>query len=276
MVAKDTHVKCVISEGIAQVTISRPEKLNALSDEVMNELTDALSDIAETSTVRVVVLAGEGRAFCAGYDLTKARAQEPTPQYWQQHFGIAIGALRRIWTLPQPVIAKVRGACLGGGFNIFMACDLAYASDDAVFGEPEVRFGLGTMFALHPWLVGMRQVNEILLTGRFISAKRAFEIGLINEVVLPQDLDSRVDAVSRHMALIPTQSLSYNKKLSHRIYEIMGAGQAMDISADVSALAFSGRASQPSEFDTRKREEGFKAALSWHKERFRKVGAFPE
>jgi enoyl-CoA hydratase len=267
-------IGCAISGEVATLTLRRPEKLNTLRDQTNIELITALDDIARQPTVKLVVLTGEGRAFSAGYDVSEGEDMpERTPPYWTYHFGLAFNALRRIWTLPQPVIAKVRGACLGGGFALSMACDLTYASEDAFFGDPEIKFGgTGNMFPVLQWVLGMKRLNELMLTGRFIHASEALNLGIVNEVLSADELDQRVDQVVRHMLLLPEGTLAANKRLSRRYYDAMGFAQVIAMAEDACALGLS--AAPEGEFTKISKRDGVGAALRWQKKRFDEVGAF--
>lgn len=273
--ADPTFVDLAREGGVATITLRRPEKLNALTDALMLELTAALDAVAADKSVRVVVLSGAGRAFSAGFDVSPKPGEPRQVSGWKQHVETGVAAMRRIWTLPQPVVAKIRGACLGGGFDLALACDLAYASDDAFFGEPEVKFGGGSMFMVLPWLIGLRHVNELLLTGRTFDARRACELGLINEAVPADALDARVAAVVRHMCEVPEGTLPKNKAMTHRIYELMGLLDAIGISADTTTIALSARDGDGNAFDAIAKRDGLAAALTWQKQRFAAIGAFP-
>src|SRR5579862_5829327 len=123
-----TFIHSNTKDAVATLTIDRPEKLNALTNAIMTEFAATLDRIAVDDSIRVVVLTGEGRAFSAGFDVsTDADTPEWTPAYWVEHFRLAYAGLERLWALPQPVVAKIRGAFLGGGFALSLACDLAYA-----------------------------------------------------------------------------------------------------------------------------------------------------
>jgi enoyl-CoA hydratase/carnithine racemase len=266
-------IQCDTAGAVATLTISRPHKLNALTDAVMTELVAILDRIAADSAIRVVVLTGEGRAFSAGFDVgTDEHTPEWTPAYWAEHFGRAYGGLQRLWTLPQPVVAKIRGACLGGGFALSLACDLAYASEDSFFGEPEVKFGGSTMSPLLAWALPPRHFKELLLTRRLLDAKRAEAWGLINELVSADTLDARVDQVVRHMCLLPPGTLAKNKSLLNRFYDVMGHAALLDIAQSQSVIRLS--TAPANEFTEISRERGVSAALKWQKERFADVGAF--
>lgn len=254
--------------SVATITLRRPQKLNALTDELMTELSNAVDAVGADDDVRVIVLTGEGRAFSAGFDISPRTTPRTTAVEWRSHFRIGVGAMRKIWDCPKPVIAKVRGACVGGGFDLMYACDLTVAADDAFFGEPEVKFGGGSMFMLLPWLIGLRHVNELLLTGETVDAWRAYELGLVNKVVSPDELDGYVEDMARRMTLVPEGTLSKNKGTIHRVYELMGVTEALRLGEDIAALTLSSREGESLEFDRIAAEEGLNSALAWRAARF--------
>jgi enoyl-CoA hydratase/carnithine racemase len=269
-----TAITCDTAGEVATLTLRRPQKLNALTDQINIELTRALDQIAETAAIKVIVLTGEGRAFSAGYDVSEGPdAPARTPPYWKYHFGLAYKTLRRIWFQPQPVVAKVRGYCLGGGFALAMAADLTYASEDVTFGDAEIKFGGGgNMFPVLQWTIGMKKLNELMLTGRMIRGPEALAIGIVNEVLPAAELDARVDQVIRHMCLLPAGTLVRNKRDSRKVYEAMGLGPLVDAMEDGHALGLAARPA--SEFNQRSQAEGVTSALRWQKQRFDEVGAF--
>jgi enoyl-CoA hydratase/carnithine racemase len=268
-----TFIQCQTADAVATLTIARPQKLNALTNEIMSELTATLDRIAADDSIRVVVLTGDGRAFSAGFDVSTAEeTPEWTPAYWVEHFGLAYAGLRRLWTLRQPVVAKIRGACLGGGFALSLACDLAYASEDAYFGEPEVKFGGSTMSPLLAWALPPRHFKELLLTGRFIDAKRAETWGLINEAVSADALDARGDQVVRHMCLLPAGTLVKNKSLLNHFYDSLGHSALVHFAEAQSIIRLS--SAPANEFTEMAKEQGVSAAVKWQKKRFADVGAF--
>ncbi len=269
-----TVISCETAGEVATLTLRRPQKLNTLTDQINIELVQALDALALDPKVKVIVLTGEGRAFSAGYDVSEGPdAPARTPPYWKYHFGLAYKTLRRIWDQPQPVIAKVRGYCLGGGFALAMAADLTYCSEEASFGDAEIKFGGGgNMFPVLQWTIGMKKLNELMLTGRMIRSAEALAIGIVNEVLPNDQLDARVDQVIRHMCLLPEGTLQRNKRDSRKVYEAMGLGPLVDAVEDSHALGLAARG--PSEFNERSIAEGVTAALRWQKERFEKVGAY--
>lgn len=258
------------ADGVATITLQRPEKLNALTDELMTELTQALDQCAQDNAVQVVVLTGAGRSFSAGFDISTREVPRVSVNDWKSHFRTGNTAMQRVWDLPKPVIAKVRGHCLGGGFDLAFACDLIVASEDALFGEPEVKFGGGCMFMLLPWIVGIRHVNEILLTGNMLTAQRAHELGVVNEVVPGDALDAAVEKLTAHMCRIPGGTLSRNKSLIHRVYEMMGVKEAVRASEDAAVLSLSAKTTGGAvdEFDRISAAQGVSAALAWQRARY--------
>lgn len=182
-----------LGDGVCLVELDDPERYNALSNQLVRELRATLAEIAEDRTVRAVVLAGTGRGFCAGANMTGG--DEPNPaaegrgpvgfiQVIQEHLAKLMLAIRE---LPQPVIAAVHGAAVGGGLALALACDLRVASDDASFASHFIRVGLsscdvGTSYLL-PRIVGPTMAAELMLTGRRFPAEEALRIGLLNRVV---------------------------------------------------------------------------------------------
>src|SRR4029079_4241779 len=150
--------------------------------------------------IRVIAIAGAGRAFCAGYDLSEAAP--PTAWEWRDVLGRDIAATLAVWSCPKPVIAQVHGYALAGGLELAMACDLIVAADDAQLGEPEIRFGSAPVTPLMPFLVGQKKTRELLLTGDLIGAAEAERIGLVNRVVARAELEGAVDALADRLARV--------------------------------------------------------------------------
>jgi enoyl-CoA hydratase len=276
-----TLVRWARRDRVTVVTLDRPAKLNAITDDLMTELVSVLQAVAEDDATELVVLEGAGRAFCAGFDISTGPPSPATDgvrdgkddpdakrAYWQSHFELARQMLVAIWDLPQPVLAKIRGACLGGGMHLMLACDLAIASDDAYFGEPEVRFGGVPSFPLLPAVTGLRRANEIWMGGGTVSAPRALEMGLVNRVVAAAELDEVVEGTARHLTLVPQGTLRRVKAVSHQMGEVLGAREALRIGRDAAIEALTERGPEATAFDELVSRDGLKAGLAWLQERF--------
>ncbi len=186
-------------EGLATVTINRPEKLNALNRTVMNELKECFEAVQRDSGVRAVILTGSGeKAFVAGADVGELAASTPATGMEISRLGQRVFGL--IENLGKPVIAAVRGYALGGGCELAMACTLRVAAEGARFGQPEVKLGIipgyGGSQRL-PRLVGKGRALELILTGEMITAQEAYRIGLVNQVVAESELIPAADALAR-------------------------------------------------------------------------------
>src|SRR4051812_756705 len=177
-----------LDTGVARITINRPDKLNALNTTVLAELGDAITRIETDATIRGVILTGSGaKAFVAGADIAELSQQGPLDGRARAITGQVV--FRRLERSGKPVIAAVNGFALGGGCELAMACHLRIASENAKFGQPEVKLGIGPGYGgtvRLPRLVGRGRALELLLTGKMIDAHEAYRIGLVN-LVVPQD-----------------------------------------------------------------------------------------
>jgi enoyl-CoA hydratase len=188
-----------LADGVARVTINRPDKLNALNATVIGELADAASQIERDDGVRGVIVTGAGsKAFVAGADIAELASQGPFDGKARALAGQQM--MRRLERCGKPVIAAVNGFALGGGCELAMACHIRLASESARFGQPEVKLGLGPGYGgtvRLPRLVGKARALELLLTGTMIDAQEAWRIGLVNRVVAGDRLLDEADALLR-------------------------------------------------------------------------------
>lgn len=258
------------SNGIGRVSLNRPEKLNALSRELQDELVDCLERADDDPEVRVMTLRGNGRAFCAGYDITPPSTPEAQAAAQEQRDNIRsdIHRMKRtpntmnsILNLSKPVIAGVHGYCIAGGTDLAMHCDIIIAADDAQIGFPPVR-SMGTP-PTHMWtyMVGPQWAKWFLLTGESVSGTRAEELGLVWKSVPGEGLDAAVEDLARTMARIPWELLAANKSIVNKAMDLMGRTTLQHIAAETDAIAH--QAPIVKEFSRMAREEGLKAALEW-------------
>jgi enoyl-CoA hydratase len=251
------------------ITLNRPEKLNALSKPVLAGLHEALGAAVADDEVKVVVLAGAGRAFSAGYDL----ADEAAGSYggahdWHGVLGDDVDLTMRIWELPKPTICAVRGYCLAGGCELAMACDMIVSGESGRFGEPEIRYGSGPVTLLMPFVLGQKKANELLFTGDMVDAREAERLGLVNRVVPDDELEGAVEELVRKIAPTPLPVLRLTKLALVRAYEAMGLRQAVGANLDLSAMLNAADTSEQREFDRIVAADGLRAALAWRDSRY--------
>ena len=222
-----------VQDGIATLTLNRPDQFNALSGELLDQLQAALDGIAQDTSVRVVIIAARGRGFCAGHDLKEIRALG-TQKRIQGLFEKCSKVMTSIVALPQPVIAKVHATATAAGCQLVAQCDLAVAADSAKFAVSGVNFGL---FCSTPSValarnVSRKQAMEMLLTGEFIDAATAKAYGLVNRVVAPADLDAEVAKLASTIAAKPPQAVASGKRAFYRHLE-MGLEPAYALASEV-------------------------------------------
>jgi len=207
--------------GVAWLTLNRPAARNALSVALMSALEEALEAIAPDPAVRVVVIAGEGPAFCAGHDLREMRADRDEARM-AALFAQCSALMTRIVRLPKPVIARVHGIATAAGCQLVASCDLAVAAADARFATPGVNIGLfcSTPMVALSRAVPRKAAMEMLLTGDLIDAARAREIGLVNRVVPAGQLDAAVQALAAQIAGKSALTLAIGKEAFYRQAEM--------------------------------------------------------
>jgi len=233
--------------GVRRLTLNRPEKRNALSNELRGAILAALQEADADAAIKVSILRGAGPCFSSGYDLSANNAEgQPFyspggPGQWARH---VVESWFKIWDLGKPVIAQVHGYCLAGGSELAACCDLVYVADDARIGYPPTRLMSPPDNQFHPWLMGMRTVMEMLLTGDAISGAEAAAKGFANRAVPPAELEATVLAIAERIALVPTELSQINKRAVHRAMEIMGLRAAIRAGTELQALAFTTAASQ--------------------------------
>ena len=214
--------------GVVTLTLNRPQAFNALNEELLASLQTQLDALAQDASVRVVVLAASGKAFCAGHDLKEMRA-EPSLAYYQKLFAQCSLVMQSMQHLPVPVIARVQGIATAAGCQLVAQCDLAVAADKARFATSGVNYGL---FCATPSVPLSRNVSrkvafEMLVTGEFISAQEAQAQGLINRAVPPEQLDAEVEKLVARIVAKPRAAIAMGKGLFYRQIE-SGVAAAYD------------------------------------------------
>ncbi len=227
--------------GIVTLTMNRPSQYNALSEAMIAALDDALIAVAADETARVVILAGAGKAFCAGHDLREMRAA-PSLEYYRNLFGQCAKMVMTIQRMPQPVIARVHGVATAAGCQLVAMCDLAVAAQEAKFAVSGVNLGL---FCSTPSVALSRNLPrkaafEMLVTGEFIDAQTAVQRGLINHAVPADQLDAEIDRIARLIEGKPAVAIAAGKGLFYRqletgidaAYQLAGQTMACNMMAE--------------------------------------------
>jgi enoyl-CoA hydratase len=222
--------------GYAIVTLHRPGEMNALSLEMRTELEDCFSRLEVDQEVRVIILTGGDYLFSAGMDL-KEMSGIPDAEITDYFFSIA-RFLKKIYFCRKPVIAAVGGIALGGGFNLATVCDLIIASESAIFGHPELKFGINPLFNPLSRIIGMSKAKEITMLGEPIAAREALRIGLVNKVAPPEKLMAEAESMARELAKRSPEAIEAVKRISD-IVPRLDKGSALDFEMDVEALLFS-------------------------------------
>jgi enoyl-CoA hydratase len=269
-ILKLQFVKYEKIENVARITMSRPERANALNDAMLDEIVQAVSTAEADGDIRAVVLTGDGKAFSSGFDLKDQMERRPTGiSDWRPILQKDFDAVVRFWLCPKPTIASVRGACLAGAFEMSLACDMTIASDTAFFGEPELKFGAGIVVMLLPWLVGPKIAKEIIFTGEDrIPAQRAYELGVVNKIVAEDKLDDAALKLALYLSKIDPMLMRETKRAINKSFEMRGMLEALQAALDVDLQIESEGSPDKLRFFEIARASGLKAALTWRDGRF--------
>ena len=261
-------------DGVAIITLNRPEKHNALSQGLLAELRGTLDEIDIDKTIRVVVLTGAGRqAFSTGFDLNPRELTSDSPQDeadWNRLIRLNFETLMRIWNLRQPVVAAVNGHAVAAGSNLALICDVTIAADNATFGEPEIRhFALSPLLLLPYFANNSKAMHYLYYTGDTIGAEEALKLGLVSKVVSQDQLRSEAQRIARRIAQVPAYAVQLTKRSIKSAYEMMGFKNAMELHRANDALVI-----DASQIEEKKKlmgtlmEKGFKAFLELRDEPF--------
>ena len=263
---------------VARVTLNRPEKLNALSQELLYEFWDVLHELEADDGVRAIIVRGSGRAFCAGYDITTPRGEGSDGQV--RSHKVVDGKNRRMlmgirtsmqqitdihmyfWNMAKVTIAQVHGFAIAGGCELAMMADLVVATEDAQLGHPGLR-GMGTSRTgvIWPLVIGMRKAKELYLTGDPVTGTEAEEMGMINYAWPEDELEDRTIALADRIANMTADNLAILKLNMNRFYENMGIYSSLRSSTDLDAVGLF--TTQSYQWQDMFREGGLKAALAW-------------
>lgn len=219
-------------DGIARIVLNRPEKMNAINAQLVTDLRSAVAAANDDHSVRVMILSGAGRAFCAGYDLdwgTKAEDanQQAMGGQWdpvRDYMGMSrnVRAYMALWESPKPVIAQVHGWCVGGGTDLALCSDLIFMADDAQIGYPPARIWGEPTTMMWVYRLGMEHAKRLMLTGASLTGVEAERLGLASKSVPANQVRDEAEAMAQKLATIPLNQLVMSKLLVNQAYENMG------------------------------------------------------
>ncbi len=277
------HILYSVDERVCTISLNRPEKVNALSYALREELRDALKTAEREPDVGCIVIKGEGRAFSAGYDMTPANPPPNRPvdgyvsddvdQLTAQYARELVNGWWLIWELTKPVIAQVHGWCIAGASELASMCDIMFVAEDAQLGYPPVRAMTVPDTVYFPWKMPMSWAKYLMFTGRPVNGKEAVEIGWATKAFPADRLEAETVAEARAIATITPDLLAASKKAVNRAYEIMGFKTALEVGADWQAL--STYRNTAGVFRELNREAGLRAALAWRDGPFGDYSARP-
>ena len=266
-----------VVDGIAVITLNRPEKMNAMSASLLDDLEERFAAAKADAEVSVALLQGAGRSFCAGYDL--APDDWILSQYGADFDGPVDAVVDRddvteilerwlrLWKFPKPIVAKVQGVCLAGAGELLGVADLVVAATDARFGHPAGRdLGIPVTLSFWPMLIGMRKTKELLFTSKLIDGVEAERLGLVNQAVPPEELDEAVWAMARDVARTAPTGLRMSKLATNRWFENMGLLASCYSTADLDT--FFHQSPSYVEFFRAVREGGMQEALRQRAEKY--------
>jgi enoyl-CoA hydratase len=255
-----------VADRIGVLTFNRPKVLNAFDGALVGECRDALATLSADDEVAAIVVRGAGRAFSAGFDLKAgaATAGQRGLAEWRTVLEADFDFIMGFWHCPKPTIAAVHGYCIGGAFELALACDVTVAAQSTKFGAPEVKFGSGAVALLLPWVAGPKAAKELLLTGDDqLTAARAQALGIVNHVVADGGEMDRALAIARAMAAAAPNAVRLTKLAINRSFDAMGLREALAAALELDIYIEAAGGTERAEFDRIRREQGLNAALEW-------------
>ena len=270
----DPVVLYEVDDKVSVITLNRPDKLNAISPELMRQLLDAFARADADTATSVVLMRAEGRSFCAGYDI--GRKPDPGEGDWRsdpikahKHLAPQLAFEMTPWNMKKPVIASVQGHVMGGGCELVMLCDMTIAADNSTFGEPEVRFSSVGPAIVMPAIIGYKKARELLYFGDTIDAETARELGMVNRVVPLAELREKSLAWAKRLSLISPEALYATKLAINRGADAAGFRTALYAGLDVVGPLYATTTTLGARFREIVAAEGVPAAVRWRSAQFK-------
>lgn len=258
-----------VDDRVATVTLNRPERHNALSKLLVDEVIAVLAEADADPEVRVIVITGTGgKAFSAGYDIKEsAEAPKRTLPEWRARMQKDLKFTYAPWDCSKPVIAMIDGFCLAGALEFVQCCDMRYCSEDSTFGVVETRFSNGIATMIMPWILGNR-CRELIYTGDRFDAAEAHKLGLVDRVFPKAALQAETMKIAKRISRVATDCIKWNKRAINQTFETMGLRSAIQYGSEACAIMDATGSPEAAEFDRIRRAEGLGAALKWRDSQF--------
>ena len=271
MVNTVKEMKTVILEKkgkIGVLILNRPSKLNTIDDCMLNEMHSCLTELDQDDEIRVIIIKGAGRAFCAGHDLSPREEPFTTVLDWRGHARHDSRMLFAIWNCKKPIISQIHGYCMGGGCDLAAVCDFTIAAESTVIGKPEIQFNSAAPFGITRYVMGMKRTKAFLLTGERLTAAEAERFGLVTAVVPDDKLDEEVMALAKKLVKIPVPAMRLNKEAINRSYEMAGFTNSIHYGENTFAMVLMSETPESARFFEIANTEGLSAAFKWRDAKF--------
>jgi len=253
----------VDDEKICWLTLNRPECLNAFNAKLVSELCHGLERAEHDDRVNTVVIRGAGRGFSSGHDLKEDAGDDFKTIYdYRNAYNDQQHEFMAAWRISKPVIASVHYCAIGKGFELALFCDITIVTSDTRLGYNEMRYGIAGMSMVMPWLVDMKTAKDLMLTGREVTAAEAKTMGLVTQVVEPDELEAATLKKARLVAAMPSTMQRAHKLYLNRIYELQGIKSATDWYQDMQAMLTYNPSPEYERFQKTTLEKGLKPALA--------------
>lgn len=258
-----------VDNRVATITLNRPDRMNAINQQMVDEIMSAVARADADPEVRVLIVAGRGgKAFSTGYDM-KESAGKPkrTLLEWRARMQKDIRFTYSVWDCSKPVIAMIDGYCLAGGLEFASCFDMRYCAEDAKFGAIEARFSRGLATMMLPWLLGQR-CRQLVYSGDTFGADEAYRIGLVDKVFPKQTLEAEVTKIARRMSRVSLECLKWNKRAINHAFETMGLRNAIAYGAEACTIMGDAGSPEADKFFELRQTKGLAEALKWRAEQF--------
>jgi enoyl-CoA hydratase len=257
-----------VKDNVSHIKLNSPQNYNALSLTSWHEIADAFQQAQCDSSVYSILLCAEGKAFSSGFDMDDSIGMKDASQFEQwKYLQEERDCIRQIWEVNKPVVAAIQGYCLGSGFELSLLADIVVASDDAIFGETELRFSTIPQPTLL-FMIGLRSAKEVLMLADRITAQEAYRMGIVNRLVPRENLEAESLYLALKMSKLPTETMQITKNIINKIVDAQGYRSFNDWSFDLLHVTKNMPTKVNSEFERISREQGMKAALAWMNQRY--------